>query len=497
MLAILIKDIIQTLKDKCLFEAAVYGDTFDHATPITAPEIFSSKVQPKQIIFINVTDIERFEKFANESFQRKALCVVGPKELLHTKISLPEKACMLFVSNLQKACSVISFTHFIQKPERMIAVTGSRGKTGSAFFTHTLASLIGIKSAYIGTMGVYSQEFSAPRTLTTPDPPSITRYINKLTKHGVSIINMEASSHSIDQSRLAGASFQALGLTHDSPAHLNYFKSREHMIRTKWSFLQKHECPCVVPDFLKKDVPTYISNERMVLTYGKDESSTLHIVHYDVNNSSLSLRYNGKIFDLTISIFGTTQVYNALNAVLLLAAALGDVKRYTPELIPHITRLRPIPGRMEKIGVSSKGVRVFVDYANTPPAFHDTVHFFASMLEPNQKLYIVFGGSGGQQDPKYRPEMGRSANIADVVYVTQDNPYDADPKALADDILAECPKGEYIPERKDALLLAMRNAKKGDIVLALNKGDETYIKIEGVTHYHSDREILKELLQRS
>lgn len=497
MSSVFLKDIIATLKEKCLFEASVYGDAFNHTSPITAPEIFSSKAQKGQILFINVCDEVRFKMFAQEGLQRKVLCIVGPKDLAYCDIPGIDTASIIFVNNVQKACSVTAFRHFIQKPKMMIAVTGSRGKTGSAFFTHTLASLIGMKSAYIGTMGVYSQGFSAPRTLTTPDPPSITRYINQLAKYGTSIISMEASSHSIDQHRLAGADFHALGLTHTSPAHLNYFKSHEHMIRTKWSLLQQHGCACVIPDFLREQAKKYLPKERTLLTYGRDKESTLCLTRYDIKKACISLSHKGKVFDLTTSIFGVTQIYNAMNAVLLLASALGNVDRYTPELIPHIAHLRPIPGRMEKIGISSKGVLAFVDYANTPAAFDDAVRFFASMRKDSQKLHIVFGGSGGQQDPSYRPAMGKSANVADVAYITQDNPYDADPKALADDILRECPKGQYVPKRKDALLLAMKNAQAGDIVLALNKGDETYIKIKGVTYHHSDREILKAALQNS
>ena len=497
MSSVTLKDIISTLKEKCLFKASVFGQTCNHNALISSPESFASKAQPQQIVFINVLEEKRFITFAQEAFQRKALCVVGPKDLLHCLLPCPEEGCIIFVDNVPKSSSIIAFTHFIEKPQHMIAVTGSRGKTGSAFFTHTLASLIGMKSAYIGTMGVYSQAFSAPRTLTTPDPPNLTRYINKLAKHNVTILSMEASSHAIDQHRLAGAHFQALGLTHTSPAHLNYFHSHEHMIRTKWSLLQSQGCVCVIPDFLKASASTYLPPEHTVLTYGQDEASTLHLKHYNIQNASASIVFNKKTFDISVSIFGITQIYNALNAVLLLSAALGNVEQYVPNLIPHITHLRPIPGRMEKIGISHRGAKVFVDYANTPPAFDDTVRFFKSMLKETQKLYIIFGGSGGQQDPTYRPAMGKSARMADVAYVTQDNPYDADPEALANDILAECPQGQYIPERKDALLLAIRNAQEGDIVVALNKGDETYIKIKGVTHYHSDREVLKAALSES
>lgn len=481
-----LSEIRKTLDKSGLLQSFKKGSDFDENKLITSSEFLAQAAQPDQIVFLNIRDVQSLS-YVQLALARRVLCVVLPKEY-ENRIEIPKNSSIIFVSNVTLAKSLVCFKHFVVFPKHIIGVTGSSGKTGTSYFAHKLAENIGLQSAHIGTMGVQSKSVTFPRELTTPDPTNLVRYINALNKKGLEILSLEVSGQAIQQNRFHSLPFSSVGLTYIGDAHRTQLGSMEDIRKLKFSFLQMQSVPCSLPDFLLEDSKNFIPDKQCV-TYGFSESSDLRILAYDMRTRRLSLSFQSKIFNINVQIYGKTQLYNALGGLINVAVSLGDMQKYIPLLIPHLENLRCIPGRMERIG-EKDGVHAFVDYAHHPDALQEALQSLKSFIDENASLHLVIGGSGGNEDTYYFEESSRIArDYADKVYITDDNPRDKNPQELANAMLQHC-DGVYIPNRREALFTAMDNAKRGDLVVAVGKGDESTIQIGKTLHAHSDRDVL-------
>jgi len=494
MVQVSLSNVLMSLKDQGLFFSVEYGKKCSLDATITATEILAHKAQPHQALFLNIHSDEQI-RYVQDGLQRKVSCVILPTHTINHHFDLPDHAAIIFTHNVPQALAHITYKYFLKRPQYVLAVTGSSGKTGTTSFIHQIATQHGMRSAQIGTMGVQSNIASFPRSLTTPNPVDMTRYINALTKKGAEVISLEASAHALQQYRLYGLQFDAVGITSISNAHLNVFRSIDAIARIKYSLLHANNCPHILPSSLAQELRTHrTADHTPPITYGQNKCDAIQITQYDPLKHTATLQYNGAERIYNLSILGLTQLHNAIHAILMLAHAMGEPETLIPQFLNYLPKITPVTGRMEKIGTTNRGIELFVDMAHCPLAFEQSITFFRNIMEPTQQLHTIFGGSG-RQDPAYRPAMGRIAQKSDHVYITDDNPYDSDPKQLAQDILNACDKGQYIANRRQALLHAIQSAQPGDFVLALCKGDEAHIHMRDHSIPHSDREILQEALK--
>ncbi|MBL0318278.1 MAG: UDP-N-acetylmuramoyl-L-alanyl-D-glutamate--2,6-diaminopimelate ligase [Alphaproteobacteria bacterium] len=381
--------------------------------------------------------------------------------------------------------------HFYQKtPDKLVAITGTNGKTSITHFCRQLWRTAGFDAASMGTVGIYHNDKpyhskSGP-SLTTPDPVDFYRTLRELADLGVTHAAFEASSHGLDQHRFCGEGIKAAGFTNLTRDHLDYHKTMDAYFQAKallFSEYLDHGSIAVLNQASDTFTPLQSICQRRkhhVISYGTP-ASDIYIHHSSPSHQGfdLTLSVFGSVYETSLPLVGSFQIENVLCS-LGLVLGLNDVDM---SIIPSISKLISVPGRMQLVGSSSQLGGVFVDYAHTPDALEKAL----LALKPHTKgsIYVVFG-CGGDRDPGKRPLMGETAKrLADHVIITDDNPRTENPQSIRQDILTAVPQAQNIADRKEAIRYAISCLKPGDTLLIAGKGHENY-QIIGTTSYHFD-----------
>lgn len=392
------------------------------------------------------------------------------------------------VADPRLALAKAAAAFYAPQPDVVVAVTGTNGKTSTANFTRQIWEFLGKKAACVGTLGVVTNDFTAYGSLTTPDSVTLCRELRDLAVKGYRHAAIEASSHGLDQHRIDGLRIAAAAFTNITRDHLDYHKTMENYLRAKLKLFDRPLSSRTV--VLNADIPEYpriaeYCREKglKIIDYGKNAAALkLKESRMDTNGQMLTLDVFGRERTVNLPLAGTFQAMNALCALGLAIAAGEDAERATAAL----AELKGAPGRLEFIGERKNGASVFVDYAHTPDALETVLKALRPHTE--KRLHVVFG-CGGDRDAGKRPQMGKICNdLADVVYVADDNPRGEDPAAIRAAILPACPKGIDIGNRALAIRAAVAGLDAGDILVIAGKGHETGQLIKGVTHPFDDRE---------
>lgn len=393
--------------------------------------------------------------------------------------------------DVRRSLALIAAAFYAEQPETVVAVTGTNGKTSTANFARQIWDFLGKKAASVGTLGVISSDFSSYGSLTTPDPVLLHQTLQTLAEKGVAKTAIEASSHGLDQHRIDGVRLVAAGFTNITRDHLDYHKTMENYLEAKLKLFDRPLSSGNV--VLNADIPEF---ERIadycrakglnVIDYGK-KAKALRLAgsELDIRGQTLHLELFGKKHTVRLPLAGTFQAMNALCALGLVIAAGEDPE----QAVRGLEILKGAPGRMEHVADRKNGAAVYVDYAHTPDALETVL----KALRPHtrNRLCVVFG-CGGDRDPGKRPQMGEIADrLADVVYVTDDNPRTEKANDIRDQILPACPKGIDIGNRALAIETAVAGLRQGDILILAGKGHETGQLINGVVYPFDDREEAK------
>ncbi|MDO8500391.1 MAG: UDP-N-acetylmuramoyl-L-alanyl-D-glutamate--2,6-diaminopimelate ligase [Gemmatimonadaceae bacterium] len=400
----------------------------------------------------------------------------------------------ILVREGRKAAAVAAGAAFgdPSKELRMIGVTGTNGKSTTAGILRHLLDHPGSRAASIGTLGVLfgteAEVVPGGAELTTPGPVELQRVLRVLVNRGVKTVAMEVSSHSLDQRRIDGLSFDAAVFTNLTRDHLDYHRTMEAYFAAKARLM----------DYLKPDGAaainiddenwTALANSRRKILFGVDPRADVRAtdVRFFPSGSEWNLTYGGEAIPVKLPLIGDVNVHNALGAVavgLTMGVPLA-------ELASSLGNLPQVPGRLEVI---SQNPTVLRDYAHTP----DAIERALAAIRPftSGRLILVFG-CGGDRDRGKRAEMGRAAEAgADLVIVTNDNPRTEDPERILDDIESGMSPGRHlrIVKRKTAIRRAIEEAGDGDVVLLAGKGHETY-QIIGTAKLPFDENIIVKAL---
>ena len=378
---------------------------------------------------------------------------------------------------------------------RLVAVTGTNGKTTTVHILRHVLDGHGGKSASIGTLGVLVGSAGIPlgdggdAGLTTPGPVELQRTLRALVGAGVRSVAMEASSHSLDQRRVDGLVFESAIFTNLTRDHLDYHGTMEAYFDAKArlvSYLAPRGVAIVnVDDQAWAKLPA----APRTITFGLTDRATVRAdaVHYEPRGSEWRLVMGSQRHALHLPLIGSFNVANALGA----AVAAYDLGESLSEIASRLRTVPQVPGRLEIIHEHPTVLR---DYAHTPDALERAI----AAVRPftRKRLYVVFG-CGGDRDRGKRPEMGRiAAEGADLAIVTSDNPRTEDPERILDDI--EAGMGgvphERIEDRREAIARALEIATPDDLVLLAGKGHETY-QVRGTTRLPFDeRQIVQEII---
>lgn len=386
-----------------------------------------------------------------------------------------------------------------KQPEKMVAVTGTAGKTSVAVFVRQIFEYAGLVSASLGTIGTVTSTGQSYGGLTTPDPVSLHEDLKRLAEDGITHAAMEASSHGLDQHRLDGVRICAAGFTNLGRDHMDYHPTVEDYLQAKLrlfrDLLPDDGVVVVDPEARFADRVLEVAKERGLKTFTvgvHGEDLKVLSVQPEGFSQVLELDTAEGVFSVALPLAGDFQVSNALIAAGL--AVCAGVSLQTA--LEALTVLRGATGRIEHVGTRENGALVFVDYAHKPEALENVL----AALRPFAagRLINVFG-CGGDRDAGKRPLMGEiSARLADVSIVTNDNPRTEDPDKIREEIVAACPAALEIGDRALAIHQAVKMLQEGDVLCVAGKGHETgQIIGTEVLPFSDHEEILKALAEVS
>ena len=359
-------------------------------------------------------------------------------------------------------------------PETVVAVTGTNGKTSVVNFVRQIWAKLGVSGASLGTLGLVTPHHYEKGSLTTPDVLTLQRILAEIARDGVTHVALEASSHGLDQDRLAALRPVAAAFTNLTRDHLDYHGDMEHYFAAK-SRLFCDLLPSSGTAVIYADDPAGPSlmalarrRGQRVLDYGRQaEAIRLISATPTAHGQDLVLSVLGQESRLHLPLAGGFQAMNALCALGLVIGAGGS----TDAALATLTSLEGIPGRLQKVAHKLNGAGIYIDYAHTPDALETVL----TALRPHAlgRLVVVFG-CGGDRDSGKRPIMGESAaRLADRVIITDDNPRTEDPAAIRAAIAAACPAGLVIADRRRAIFRAVLDLEAGDVLVVAGKGHET------------------------
>lgn len=374
------------------------------------------------------------------------------------------------------------------KDLKLIGITGTNGKTTSAYLTYQMLLTLGKKAAYIGTLGFMCENYFKELPNTSPEILTTYKLLEEAKERGCEYVVMEVSNFALDQKRIEGLEFVAGAFTNLTEDHLDYHKTMENYLKAK----------LLLTDYIKKDGVLLVNKDdeaskRFIERFENTKTYGFGDADYDIisddihpDHTDIKFKVKGHEYKVTTNLTSKFNVYNYFTMFGILCELGFDIDM----LINKTSDLKAPKGRCETYKVKN-GFAV-VDYAHTPDAVLKVVTAYKELAKAR---VITLVGCGGDRDPMKRPIMGEIAsNYSDYVIFTNDNPRTEDPENIMKDILKGVKKDNYevCLDRREAIKKALDMIEKDDIVLLLGKGHEDY-QILGHTKVHLDdsEEILK------
>lgn len=370
---------------------------------------------------------------------------------------------------------------------RIVAITGTNGKTTTATLLHRLFRSLDRKAGLVGTVENRIVDEVIPATHTTPDAVQLQALLRRMADAGCRFVFMEASSHSIHQGRLLGTRLAGAVFTNITHDHLDYhgdFNSYLQAKRGLFDLLGPAAFALTNRDDAHAD-DLVAGTRARVSDYALTSMADYRAKVLENTLSGLHLHIDGH--DLYSRLIGGFNAYNLL-AVYAVARELGFEAL---DILTHLSLLTPPPGRFEQVPVPN-GVTAVVDYAHTPDALENVLRTVSEFRTGNNRILTVVG-CGGDRDRTKRPVMARTAaDLSDRVFLTSDNPRSEEPEAILAEMRAgldpvQARKCISNADRREAIRMAASVAEPGDIVVVAGKGHETYQEIAGVRHPFDDR----------
>jgi UDP-N-acetylmuramoyl-L-alanyl-D-glutamate--2,6-diaminopimelate ligase len=473
---------------KTMPEAVINGAT---ALEITNLAYDSRKVMD-QGLFVAIRGHQADgHRFIDQAILKGARAVVVEDE----GMSVPSSVTRILVKNSRQALSGLSacFFGYPASGLHLIGITGTSGKTTTSYLVESILKTAGFSVGVLGTVSCRYGSRVKPAAVTTPESLDLQTLLAEMVKEKTTHVVLEVSSHALDQGRLGEMVFDQAVFTNLSQDHLDYHQDMERYFQTKTKLFHQHlKGDGQGLSIINQDDPygqrLWQECPEPKIDFGADKRAAYFPleVHSDLKGIEARIQTPKGDYALKSTLIGHYNINN-----ILAAWAVGEGLLLGGEIIQKgIEALTLVPGRMEPVP-NNKGLTILVDYSHKPEALRVALSSLQG-YGPG-KILTVFG-CGGERDKGKRPLMGRIAGeLSHLTIITSDNPRSEDPEKIMEAIeqglkeqgigcldreeLKEMPKSPgytLVPDRRQAIALAVRLARPGDKILIAGKGHETY-----------------------
>ncbi|MAI07477.1 MAG: UDP-N-acetylmuramoyl-L-alanyl-D-glutamate--2,6-diaminopimelate ligase [Magnetococcales bacterium] len=427
------------------------------------------------------------EKFVNMAREKGAVAIVTNLDIEGEDVHFLENP---FDASCRYAKSV-----YPNQPPCVVGVTGTNGKTSTAWFYNAIVTGAGEKAASIGTLGVYVGDTLLLETgYTSPTPLVLHQHLHELAEKGVQYCCMEISSHALAMHRADGVLLKAGAFTNITPDHRDFHGSMEAYMAAKQRLFTEclPEGAGAIVNIQKPELWPIAAvskqrNLKLVTVGSANAELVVQVQEMMPEGMKVLIKYESYRIETVLPLVGSFQAENIATAIgLCLQSGLswGQVEQ-------GLKSIQSVPGRMEVITAKGQPV-VVVDYAHTPDALKTAIEAVRPQVQG--RLWTVFG-CGGDRDKTKRPEMGKIANdLSDFVVVTDDNPRTENAGSIRKDILKMCPNALECGDRAKAIELAVSKASKDDTILLAGKGHESGQYVMGEVIKFDDRDQARKIL---
>ena len=386
---------------------------------------------------------------------------------------------------------------FPSRKLRVIGVTGTDGKTTTVNLIASILTEAGLAVSFLSTINarIGDKEYDTGLHTTTPSPFLLQKLLSQMVKNGSRYAVLEVTSHALDQFRTWGINFETAVVTNITHEHLDYHKTYEEYVRAKAKLFKNVEYGILNVDDKSFE---YLNNSpRTSLTYGLTPNADIWAeeIKEDFKTVDFTAHILNSTFHIHLPLPGRFNVYNALAAI-----CVGSIYKVPREAMQKgLQKVSAIPGRMEFID-EGQNFYAMVDFAHTPNALRALLSFLRPKI--SGKIIVVFGAAG-ERDSAKRPLMGLSADeFADLIILTREDnrsEYILEIcKQIASGIQKKVRGRDYfvIPDRREALGFALKQARGGDLVVICGKGHEQSLNIDGAEIHWDDRTVMREELEK-
>lgn len=423
----------------------------------------------------------------------------GAKTLIvQEDVSVQEDITIIKVRDTRKALAIMSSNYFGNPKDKLkiIGITGTNGKTTSAFIIKSILEKAGFMTGLIGTIANYIGNKKVDAVRTTPESYELHELFKNMVNAGVEYCVMEVSSHSLELDRVYGIQFEEGIFTNLTRDHLDFHKTFENYYNAKFKLFERSNHSIInlddpyganiVKDIEERGLKTKVS------TFSIEKESDFKAFEIKSHSNGSEFKVNlESIEEFSINIPGEYNIYNSLGCIICaynLNIPMDKIKEGLSDVV--------IPGRCELVAKEKNlPYSIIIDYAHTPDGLENILSTVKAFTK--NRMISVFG-CGGDRDKVKRPQMGKiGCELSDIAIITSDNPRSEEPMDIINDIVKPLNYDNFVIEvnRKEAIRKAMNMALEGDVIVIAGKGHETYQILKDETIHFDEREVVYDILE--
>ena len=423
----------------------------------------------------------------------------GAKTLIvQEDVNVQEDITIIKVRDTRKALAIMSSNYFGNPKDKLkiIGITGTNGKTTSAFIIKSILEKAGFMTGLIGTIANYIGNKKVDAVRTTPESYELHELFKNMVDAGVEYCVMEVSSHSLELDRVYGIQFEEGIFTNLTRDHLDFHKTFENYYNAKFKLFERSNHSIInlddpyganiVKDIEERGLKTKVS------TFSIEKESDFKAFEIKSHSNGSEFKVNlESIEEFSINIPGEYNIYNSLGCIICaynLNIPMDKIKEGLSDVV--------IPGRCELVAKEKNlPYSIIIDYAHTPDGLENILSTVKAFTK--NRMISVFG-CGGDRDKVKRPQMGKiGCELSDIAIITSDNPRSEEPMDIINDIVKPLNYDNFVIEvnRKEAIRKAMNIALEGDVIVIAGKGHETYQILKDETIHFDEREVVYDILE--